>query len=328
MEAEPRGRTLGEAIMTRGRPSLGIRAKLNVGVGLVVLVSAVTFGGVYALIERATLLGEKREHLLHVASMARLSFEGRSGEALDDEIAEFDRHLSEATGAPHWIRIEDAQGRMLLGADPGPEFGAGRTDDTGLRSVLFPRTMAGEIPFGLDREGSDARLIVEESLRSLPGDLRASFVRHVGFAAVLFGLVALCTSLLAHVLVVRPVRELATATEKIGEGGTWEPFSPSVRRSDEVGALCDRFAELSRRLLALVRDERYGSAHLVALGMERGLEEPLRYAQMDLVMLQGSLSRESEEFERCESLARHLEEIVRQVDRFTRIGEHPPLASS
>lgn len=305
---------------------LGIRAKLNLGVGIVVLVSALAFGSLYALVERATILGEKHDHLVHVASMARLSFEGTDESALREEVAEFNRHLSEATGAPHHIRIEDAAGRALVGSDSRSHVASVHTDDTGLWSSLFPSTMAGEIPIRMGPGAPSARLIVEESLEDLPSNLRVSFLRHVAFAAVLFGLAAFCTSLLAHFLIVRPVRELATATEQIGTNGPWEPFTPTVRRRDEVGILCDRFAELSRRLLTVVRDERYGSAHLVAVGVERGLEEPVRHAQMELALLRASLPAGSEELQRCTNLAGHLDEIVELGHRLKDIGGHPPFS--
>lgn len=308
-----------------GTAGLGIRAKLNLGVGMVVLVSALAFGSIYALIERATILGEKHEHLVHVASMASLSFEGRDQDALREELVEFNRHLSEATGAPHRIRIEDDAGRALVSSSPRSNATRVRADDAGLWSSLFPSSMAGEVPIRMGPPGSpSARLVVEESLANLPGDLRASFLRHVAFAAVLFGLAALCTSLLAHFLIIRPVRELARATERIGASGSWEPFSPSVRRRDEVGILCDRFADLSRRLLSLVRDERYGSAHLVAVGVERGLEEPVRHAEMELASLRASLPSGSAELQHCENLSRYLEEIVELSHRLKDIGGHPP----
>lgn len=312
----------------RRTAGLGIRAKLNLGVGIVVLVSALAFGSLYALVERAAVLGEKHHHLVHVASMAKISFEGRDDDALREEIVEFNRHLSEATGAPHHIWIEDAAGRTLMDSDTASNDTWVRTDDTGLWSSLFPSSMMGEIPIHMGLDAAPARLIVEESLEGLVGDLRASFLRHITFAAVLFGLAALCTSLLAHFLIVRPVRELAAASERIGTSGAWEPFSPSVRRRDEVGVLCDRFAELSRRLHSAVRDERYGSAHLVALGVERGLEEPLHHAEMELALLRASLPAGSEELQRCANLAGHLDEIRELSHRLKDIGGHPPPAGA
>ncbi len=312
----------------RGTAGLGIRAKLNLGVGIVVLVSALVFGGLYALIERAAVLGEKHHHLVHVASMARLSFEGRDGDALREEIVEFNRHLSETTGAPHHIWIVDAAGRTLVGSDISSNAGQVHTNDAGLWRSLFPSSMTGEVPIRMGLSAASARLIVEESLESLPSDLRTSFLRHVTFAVVLFGLTAICTSLLAHFLIVRPVRELATASKRIGTSGAWESFSPSIRRRDEVGVLCDRFAELSRRLHSAVRDERYDSAHLVALGVERGLKEPIRHAEMELALLQSSLPAGSDELQRCADLARHLDEIVELSHRLKDIGGHPPPAGA
>jgi hypothetical protein len=151
----------GWTVRDRGTAGLGIRAKLNLGVGIVVLVSALAFGGLYALVERAAVLGEKHHHLVHVASMARLSFEGRGGDALHEEIVEFNRHLSEATGAPHQIWIVDAAGRTLVGSDISSNAARVHTDDTGLWSSLFPSSMAGEIPIRMGLGAASARLIVE-----------------------------------------------------------------------------------------------------------------------------------------------------------------------
>lgn len=305
----------------RSRRGLGIRAKLNLGVGAVVFASALGFGGVYALIERATLLAEKRDHLQHVASMARLSLESRKPADLHREIVEFSRHLTQATGAPHRIWIEDAAGNLLAGGEAGSDLEELRTGAVAPWRRLFPATMAGEVPSEM---GSGGRLVVEESLDGLSTETKAAFLRHVGFAAGLFGLAALAVSFLSQVLVVKPVQQLAAAAERIGDGAHWEPFSPAVRRNDEIGVLCDRFAELSRRLLALVRDERYESAHLVAVGIERALDEPIRQAQLELALLQASLPAGSDEAERCVHLSGHLEEIVELAQRFKQVGDHPP----
>jgi methyl-accepting chemotaxis protein len=188
--------------------------------------------------------------------------------------------------------------------------------------------MTGETSIQMVSGADSARLVIEESLESIPKDVLSSLLRHVAFTALLIGLVALSTSLLAHFLIVRPVRELAAAAERIGTGGDWEPFSPSIRRRDELGLLCDRFAELSRRLLSAVRDERYGSAHLVALGVERGLEEPVRHAEMELALLQASLPVGSEELARCANLAAQLDEIAEVGRRLKTIGGHPPFSGA
>lgn len=308
----------------RDRRVLGIRAKLNLGVGVVVLASALAFGAVYALIERATLLAEKRDHLHHVASMARLSLGGREPSDIHREISEFGLHLTQATGAPHRIWIEDAAGNRLAGSEDGADPEELPTGVEAPWGSLFPATMVGEVPIEMGSASPAARLVVEESLEGLSAQTRAAFLRHLGFAIGLFGLTALAVSRLAHVLVVRPVRQLATATERIGDGAHWEPYSPSVRRNDEIGVLCDRFAELSRRLLSLVRDERYGSAHLVTIGIERALDEPIRQAQLELAVLQASLPAGSDEAERCVHLAGNLEEIVELARRFKELGDHPP----
>lgn len=307
----------------RGVVELGIRGKLNLGVGLVVLGSALVFGSAYALGERATILGEKHEHLAHVASLARLSFEGTSAETLPDRIAEFGQHLSEATGTPHDIRIVDSAGRTLVASEPRPSGAGVPASEIGLWTSLFPSSMLGEIPIRVGSAARPARLIVEESLEGVPSDLGAAFLRHVAFAVVLFGLTAVSTSLLVHFLIVRPVRELAAATERFGTSGVWEPYSPTVRRRDEVGVLCDRFAELSRRLLSAVRDERYGSAHLVALGVERGLDEPVQRAKLELALLQAELPAGSEQLERCAELGGCIDEIVEVCQRLKSVGGHP-----
>lgn len=303
--------------------TFGIRAKLNLGVGLVVLISALAFGSVYALFERAIILAEKHEHLNHVSSMVKLSIEGKHPEVLRQHIREFNRHLTQATGAQHHIRIEHANGQILVRSDDSSSVARTEIEDAGLWGSLFPASIIGETTIQMGLNEASARLIVEESLEQLPDDLLASFAWHVAFASVLFGLAALCTTLLTHVLIVRPVRELAHFSERLGHGGSWETYSPTVRRRDEIGILCDRFAELSRRLRCVVRDERYSSAHLVAVGIERGLEEPLRHARMELAMLEASMPAGSDEHHHCTNLAGHLEEVVALGRRLKQIGDHP-----
>jgi hypothetical protein len=314
--------------LDRNVAALGIRAKLNLWVGMVVFASALAFGSAYATIERSTILREKRDHLAHMASIARLSLEGRGLDALPEEIRILNERLSEATGSAHRIRIDDGAGRRLAPDAGRPDHPPPRAETAGVWARLFPVTLTADTPIRLTGNPTPARLLVEESLEDLPRDLRASLLRHVAFAALLFGLATFSTSLLAHLLVVRPVRELAAAADRIAQSGTWEPYSPSVRRRDEVGILCDRFAELTRRLLALVRDERYGSAHLVALGVERGLESPLHDAEMELALLRASLPADSDDLEHCEKLGEHLEEIRDLGRRLKQIGSHPPFPTA
>jgi len=308
--------------------SLGIRAKLNVSVGIVMLVSALAFGSLFALIERASVLAEKQDHLAHVASMAKLSLELRDPESLSTGITEFNAHLSQATGATHHMWIESEAGGVLYGNDGASSPGS-RTRPTAdnpslnIWSTFFPPAMWHHAPIQIGLSDTSAVLWVEESLAALPGDLAALLMKHIGFAAALFALIALSISLLAHFVIVRPIGELVAATEQLGKDGDWETFAPSARRKDEIGILCERFADLSRRLAATVRDERYGSAHLVAVGVERSLEEPLRHAEMELAVLRASLSGDGEELQHCENLSAQLAEIADVAHRLKRIGAHP-----
>ena len=311
----------------------GIRAKVNVGLGVIILVATAAFGTAYALLEGNAAVEAKREHLQQSARLARFQLEEvRDRDDLETGVRELSRRLSESTGAAHRVVVMSAGGESLATSEIGGRAvaeAAGHT--TGEPSdVLLPSSLRVEVPLSLGayvakREDlRPARLVLEESLADLPRYVLSSLARHFAFAGGLVGLAMLCAGLLIHWLVVRPVRELVAATEGIGRDGHWEPIQPSARRDDEIGVLVDRVAELSRRLGEAVRAERYGSAHLVASRVRRELDEPLRHAEAQLAVLEKLLPPACPEARAVDEIADRVQEIAEFARRLEEIRAVPP----
>lgn len=162
-----------------------------------------------------------------------------------------------------------------------------------------------------------ARLVMTEPLDRLRQQILTSLIRHFLFAGGLVSLTMFFVGSIVHRLVVRPVTELAAATEGIARDGDWDPVHPATRRDDEIGILADRIATMSRRLAPAVRNERYGSAHLVAERVRRELDESLRRARIHLEMLKG-VAAGSDEARACDEIDVAIQEIA-EIGR--RLGE-------
>lgn len=297
----------------------GIRAKLALALAGVLLVGTVSFGVAYARIERGTILEVERGHLEHMARLVGPRLAGADTTAtLQASVAALQQELREARDTPHEVVVRDDGGAVLAVSHPRRLSGEAGSDS----GSVLPSPLRVELPVQFERLRDGARqvetgrLVVYESLTGLEPVFQRSLRRHLLFAGGLIGLVLVAAGLAADGLVVRPVRELAALTDGIAKGGSWGPVAPARRRSDEIGRLGDRLAELSRRLLDSVRDERYGSASLVATRARQELEEPLRRIAMQLAVLQELLPSRSEGSRALEAIAGELDradEVLRRL---------------
>lgn len=302
-----------------GKRGVGIRAKVSVTLGGVLLIATLGFGVTYALIEHDMVLNLERGHLEHVARLANLRLQDveTPGE-LKAAIQEFGRTLSEARGAPHEIEVRDERGNVLAMSRPRPLIP--RTEIEGTRMV--PKALFVDVPLAIEGwkggpgEGRPNRVVIYESLVGLELLFRQSLLRHLLFAAGLLALVLLAAGLAIDRLVVGPIREIATLTDAIAQDGSWDPVAPSERRGDEIGLLGDRLAKMSRRLVDSVRAERYGSVNLVAARIRHELDEPLRRIAIHLAVLEDFVPGESDAARARDEIAtevRRVAELVRDL---------------
>lgn len=308
----------------------GIRGKINVALGGVILVATVAFGTGYALLERSVILEAKREHLQHLAALAEIQIAAAAGpDELERVLEEFDRGLLDATKVEHQLTVTTANGEVLA-TTRHEGTGPSTLDENPVPSGLFfPSSLEVAVPLRLARyaalepDHQPAWLRLAEPLHELRQHVLASFLRHFLFAGGLVGLTMLFAGIVVHRLVVRPVRELTAATEGIARGH-WEPVHPTRRRSDEIGLLADRIATMSRRLAEAVRSERYGSAHLVAERVRRELDEPLRRARIELEILKG-VAAGPDEVRACDEMAAALQDIAEISRRLGELRATPPV---
>jgi hypothetical protein len=310
---------------------LGIRAKLNLGLGLVLLAATLVFGASYAWLETATRIESERRHLIEIAALARLHLETTSAEQrIDAALSGLARSLAEATGSEHHFVLIGGDGEVLATAEGNvvadrSQLGRGAGVGSAWRAVL-PASLSETIPVALPGRGDggrSARLVVQESLDEIPASVTASLLGHLALAASIAGLAMGSVAWLVRRLVIGPLREVAAATQQIASGGEWRPFLPNRRASDEIGVLVDGLAQLSRRLVEAVRRERFGSAHLVAERVRRELESPIRDIDARLAMLEGLLPAEAEEARLCREIEVQLTAIAETRRRLLEIPETP-----
>lgn len=310
----------------------GIRAKINLGLGVVLAIATIAFGASYAWMERTTVVDSNRQHLAHVASLVRLHLEASRGEhEITAALTDFAERLEQATGSRHHLILSTEGGKILATSEtinsserpaPGAEDGSNP-----ISGALLPASLTVTVPVTLEgyegRGALAARLTLEEPLAELPGKVVASLLRHFAFAAGLVGLALGSAAWLVHRLVIRPLGQLASATEEIARGGEWKPPFSGGRRADEIGVLEDCLAQMSRRIGESTRRERYGSAHLVALRVRRELDSPLREMEIRLAMLEKLLPHDSEEARVCREITSVLEEIAETRRRLQEVSSSP-----
>lgn len=309
---------------------LGIRAKLNLGLGLVLLAATLVLGASYAWLETATRIESDRRHLVEIAALARLHLETPSAEQrMDAALSRLARSLAEATGSEHHLVLRGGDGEVLATAEGSvsarSQLGRGAGVGSAWRALL-PASLSETIPVDLPGGGDggrSARLVVEESLDEVSASVTVSLLGHLALAASIAGLAMGSVAWLVRRLVIGPLREVAAATQQIARGGEWKPFLPKRRASDEIGVLVDGLAQLSRRLAEAVRRERFGSAHLVAVRVRRELDSPIRDIEVRLAMLQRLLPADAEEARVCREIESHLTAIAETRRRLLEISDTP-----
>lgn len=310
--------------------SLGIRAKLNLGLGLVLLAATLVFGASYAWVETATRIDSDRRHLSEIASLARLHLETDSAEqGMDAALSGLARSLAEATRSEHHLVLLGGDGEVLATAEDSVSDRSQLRRGVGVGSawrVVLPAALSETIPVDLPGDGDggrSARLVIEESLDAISASVAARFLGHLALAASIAGLAMGSVAWLVRRIVIGPLREVAAATQQIASGGEWRPFLPKRRASDEIGVLADGLARLSRRLVEAVRRERFESAHLVAERVRRELESPIRDIDARLAMLQALLPAEADEARLCREIEVQLTAISEARRRLLEIRDAP-----
>ncbi len=313
----------------------GIRGRINIALGCIICLATIAFGTAYALVERNSILDSERAHLHHLAALAKTRIARANDQAdLEAILADFEMGLSEATDVEHHLTVELVDGSVIspsTGNAPGfsnPTTSASR--ESALLGFLLPEFLEVSTPIHFDRYTSSRpglqprELLLTEPLDGLRKKVYTSLLRHFLFAGGLVTLTMLFVGAIVHRLVVRPISELASATERIARDGDWDPIHPTTRRNDEIGMLADRIATMSRRLVPAVRSERYGSAHLVAERVRRELDEPLRRVRIQLEMLKG-IATEPDEARACDEIGMALQEIAEIGRRLGEIHPAPPV---
>jgi two-component system sensor histidine kinase CpxA len=210
--------------------------------------------------------------------------------------------------------LVDAQGRDLLTGEDRSAMLA-----EGMERVVFPPVLKDNIL--MVRRSADGRYAILTKLDGPP----------FGGPNVLpyFAVILVAIGLFSYALfryLVSPVRQLALAVERFGQGD----FSArvDVRRNDEFGVLADRFNEMAERIQTLL-----GAQRRLLEDVSHELRSPLARMQYALELLrtaaepEAGLNRMRKEIDRLSMLVSELVEVTRaEGDPLARQRENVDLA--
>ncbi len=276
---------------------MGIRGKLVASLSGILVALTLVLGTMFAVREHRSIVELKRDHLRHSAQLA-----AKLLQQTDKDVGQrvIDAWNDTAAAGPKL--------RLVWSGDHGAN--ATQANPTALNSSKLMMTVS--IPLENGSAAFPAQLIAAEPLPDARTFLLGVLAGHLALGALLSAAASLGVAFVCQRVVVGPVRWLVSAADGMAQGDDWEPIRPENRRKDEIGVLGDHLAELSRRLARVVRSSRHDSAHLVAVGVRREMEEPLRRLTLSVATLEAAGFRDPDvgrEVEQIEGQLKTLQEI-------------------
>ncbi len=278
--------------MAGGRWSkLGLRWKLNLLMGGVLLVTMSVFEGLVLRHERQMLIDSRARHLGELAEHLAWVMRGAGDGGRQGALADYERGINGERDRGRRALVLDAGSRVVAASDPnllGVVLDEERSRDyekldtgTPARVLLHDTTrmVAGLPVIAGGRPSDDRRLevLISEPLDDIRENLKTSLVTHLLHLLVTTLAMALITNLALSAFVLSPVGRLL-AGMRLMERGEWTSDIP-VGADDEVGELTKGYNALGRNLesqvRSLVRAEKLASVALAAVRMNAQLKRPV-----------------------------------------------------
>ena len=276
------------------RLKFGLRWKLNLLMGAIVLATMSIFEGVSLYRERWMLIDARAQHLQELAQHLAWVIQGADDQNRQTLVMNYERGINSDRDRGHRALILDMQSRIVAATDPQlvgtvmDERGALQSymkipSETPAR-IFLRNTERMAVAVSVIVRANQSRLEDQEltililaPLDDIRESLRASLVTHVFHLLVTALALTLVTNLLLSMFVLRPIRKLLAGMRRM-ERGEWTSDIP-VRTNDEVGKLTRGYNALGRNLetkvRCLVRAEKLASVALAAIHWNRELKKPV-----------------------------------------------------
>ena len=281
--------------MKRRRLKFGLRWKLNLLMGAILLVTMSLFEGMGLYRERQMLINERAQHLEELAQHLAWVMQSAGDQNQQSLVANYERGINGDRDLGQRALILDAQSRIIAATNP-QLVGAVMDESGALQSyqkmasetparIFVQRTARMVVALSVIIRGNESRpedqhltVLISGPLDDIRESLRASLVTHLFHLLVTALALAVVTNLALSVFVLKPIRKLLAGMRRM-ERGEWTSDIP-VRTNDEVGKLTRGYNALGRNLelkvrCCLVRAEKLASVALAAIHWNRELKKPI-----------------------------------------------------
>jgi HAMP domain-containing protein len=276
------------------RFKFGLRWKLNLLIGAIVVVTMTLFEGLSLYGERQMLINARAQHLEELAH--HLAWVVRTDREQDQQnlIFNYERAINMDGAYKYRALILNDQAQVVAASNPqfvgtvmddervfrGYKKLAGTTSaqvyvqDTTQMAVALPMALRSDSPGAGDKS---LTVLISGPLDDIQESLKSSLLTHVFHLLITALAIAIVTNLALSAFVLRPIRKLLAGMRRM-ERGEWTNDLP-IKSSDEIGRLTKGYNALGRNLelkvRCLVRAEKLASVALVAIHWNRELKKPI-----------------------------------------------------
>lgn len=276
------------------RLALGLRWKLNLLFGAILVVTMSAFVGLDLYHERRSLMLERAHHLETLARHLAWAIRHVEIQNRVELLTNYERALNQTNREHYRALILDAQSRVVAATDPlllgmplkdesaWTDYAAFPSEppaqifvrDTSEMIVTFPALVSGTV----ESERSQLlTILIASPLTDIGTTVRASLITHSFHLLVTALAMMLAINAVLSRSVLRPIERLLASMKQM-ERGDWKGDLP-IKTEDEIGQLTKAYNRLGRNLERaigrLMRAERLASLGLVAVYLNRELKRPI-----------------------------------------------------
>ncbi|MBI4469427.1 MAG: HAMP domain-containing protein [Acidobacteria bacterium] len=271
-----------------------MRWKLNVLIGIILLLSISVFDGLSVYRERQWLITAHAKHLGQLAEHLAWMVQNARGQNAQDLVMNYERGLNGNGDHDYRALVLNARSEVIAATNPqwiGAVMGEEKLSQgyeklalDGPINVFVNGTsrMMASLPMSVHSaeaasEGDLLTIVISGSLDDVRASVNASLITHTFHLVITVLAMMLVIDLALSRFVLRPVRNLLTGMDRM-QRGAWGSDLP-VRSNDEMGELTRGYNALGRNLertvRRLVRAEKLASVALAAIYLNRELRKPI-----------------------------------------------------